>query len=100
KYFAPRLGVAYRLGEQTVIRAGFGISYEPFTNNQYAFNFPVRQNQGTNQAGSFALPTWSNGTLATFANGFPAPSTVAIAPDGTVTPSNGDPYNIVDKHFQ
>src|SRR4051794_16022143 len=31
---------------------------------------------------------------------FPAPSPVAIASDGTVTPSNGDPYNVIDKHFQ
>lgn len=103
KYFAPRLGVAYRVSEQTVVRAGFGISYEPFTNNQYAFNFPVRQNQGTNQTNSFALPTFTTptGTLAgTFFNGFPAPSTVTIAQDGTVTPSPGDPYNVVDKHFQ
>src|SRR3954471_6690775 len=87
KYFAPRLGVAYRVTEQTVVRAGFGISYEPFTNNQYAFNFPVRQNQGTNQSpNGFALPTFSNGLVGVFPNGFPAPSTVAIAADGTVTP--------------
>jgi hypothetical protein len=38
--------------------------------------------------------------VGVFPNGFPAPSTVAIAADGTVTPSNGDPYNVVDKHFQ
>src|SRR5581483_9117881 len=100
KYFAPRIGVAYRLSEETVIRAGFGISYEPFTNNQYAFNFPERQNQGTNQTNNFAFPTFSNGLLGSFANGFPPPSTVAIASDGTVAPSNGDPYNVVDKHFQ
>jgi hypothetical protein len=100
KYFAPRLGVAYRATEQTVVRAGFGISYEPFTNNQYAFNFPERQNQGTSQINNFALPTFSNGLLGVFPNGFPAPSTVAIAADGTVNPSNGDPYNVVDKHFQ
>jgi hypothetical protein len=101
KYFAPRLGVAYRVTEQTVVRAGFGISYEPFTNNQYAFNFPVRQNQGTNQSpNTFALPTFSNGLLGVFPNGFPAPSTPVVAADGTVTPSNGDPYNVVDKHFQ
>src|SRR4051812_4937930 len=72
KYFAPRLGVAYRVNEKTVVRAGFGISYEPFTNNQYAFNFPVRQNQGTSQINSFALPTFSNGLLGVFPNGFPA----------------------------
>src|SRR5947209_4379908 len=99
KYFAPRLGLAYRMTDNTVIRGGFGISYEPFTNNQYAFNFPIRQNQGSTQTNGFALPT-IGGLPATFANGFPAPSAVAIATDGTVTPSNGGPYNVVDKHFQ
>ena len=29
KMFAPRLGIAYRLGDSTVIRAGYGISYDP-----------------------------------------------------------------------
>ena len=100
KYFAPRLGAAYRVTEKTVVRAGFGISYEPFTNNQYAFNFPIRQNQGTNQINNFALPTFANGLAANFPNGFPAPSVVAISQNGTVTPSNGDPYNVIDKHFQ
>jgi outer membrane receptor protein involved in Fe transport len=99
KYFAPRLGLAYRLTEQTVFRGGFGISYEPFTNNQYAFNFPIRQNQDSSQANSFSIPTL-NGQVATMANGFPAPPTVAVAPDGTVTPNSGETYNVVDKHFQ
>jgi hypothetical protein len=29
KLFAPRLGAAYRLGERTVFRAGYGITYNP-----------------------------------------------------------------------
>ena len=100
KYFAPRVGLAYRLSEKTVVRSGFGISYEPFTNNQYAFNFPVRQNQGTNQINSFALPTFANGLVGSFPNGFPAPTAIAISSQGTVAPANGDPYNVIDKHFQ
>ena len=99
KYFAPRIGLAYRLSEQTVVRGGFGMSYEPFTNNQYAFNFPIRQNEGSNQTNSFALPT-INGVPATMANGFPAPIAVAIASDGTVTPNPAENYIVVDKHFQ
>jgi outer membrane receptor protein involved in Fe transport len=99
KYFAPRLGLAYRISEKTVVRAGFGMSYEPFTNNQYAFNFPIRQNEGSNQTNSFALPT-INGQLANMANGFPPPIAVAIASDGTVTPNPAENYNVVDKHFQ
>ncbi len=29
KMFAPRLGLAYRMGDSTVIRTGYGISYDP-----------------------------------------------------------------------
>jgi hypothetical protein len=29
KMFAPRVGLAYRIGDATVIRAGYGISYDP-----------------------------------------------------------------------
>ncbi len=48
KYFAPRAGIAYRLRESTVLRAGFGISYMPFPDNNYAYNYPVRQNVAYN----------------------------------------------------
>ena len=43
-FFSPRLGVAYRLDSATVLRAGFGVSYTPFPDNTYAYNFPVKQN--------------------------------------------------------
>jgi hypothetical protein len=99
KYFAPRLGVAYRLTDQTVVRGGFGISYQPFTNNAYAFNFPIRQNQDSKQGNSFAIPLL-NGQPATMAAGFPAPAPVAVSSSGTVTPNSGESYNVVDKHFQ
>jgi hypothetical protein len=29
KLFAPRVGLAYRIGEKTVVRSGYGISYDP-----------------------------------------------------------------------
>jgi hypothetical protein len=37
KLFAPRVGLAYRLGEKTVIRSGYGISYDPIP-----FSRPLR----------------------------------------------------------
>ena len=37
KLFAPRVGLAYRLGEKTVLRAGYGINYDPIP-----FSRPLR----------------------------------------------------------
>jgi hypothetical protein len=37
KSFAPRFGLAYRLTEKTVIRAGFGIYYNPNQTNSFTF---------------------------------------------------------------
>jgi hypothetical protein len=37
KLFAPRIGLAYRLGEKTVIRAGYGINFDPIP-----FSRPLR----------------------------------------------------------
>jgi hypothetical protein len=37
KLFAPRVGIAYRLGDKTVIRTGFGINYDPIP-----FSRPLR----------------------------------------------------------
>ena len=91
--FAPRLGLAYRLQESTVVRAGFGISYEPFPNNNYAFNFPVRQ------ANSFPQPNSFKPAGTTLALGFPPPTTVAVPANGIVTPAPGDSYFVVDRKF-
>ncbi|HEV3315519.1 MAG TPA: TonB-dependent receptor, partial [Candidatus Angelobacter sp.] len=93
-YFAPRLGVAYRLTENTVVRAGFGISYEPFPNNNYAFNFPVRQANGFPQPNSFKPAT------TTLALGFPPPATAAVPANGIVTPAAGDTYFVINQKFQ
>jgi len=37
KDFAPRLGATYRLGEKTVLRAGFGIYFNPNQMNSFTF---------------------------------------------------------------
>jgi hypothetical protein len=72
KYFAPRVGLAYRLREATVVRAGFSISYTPFPDNSYAYNFPVRSNNAFDPLiGTFDAAVLPNGQTATFQNGFP-----------------------------
>jgi len=86
-YFAPRIGLAYRWRDTTVIRAGFGISYAPFPDNSYAYNFPVRSNNAFNPAvASFGPAVLADGlTPATFQNGFPAIIQPVVPPDGVIT---------------
>ena len=45
RYFAPRTGFAYRVRNNTVVRGGLGISYTPFPDNTYAYNYPIRAKQ-------------------------------------------------------
>ncbi|HWF48918.1 MAG TPA: carboxypeptidase regulatory-like domain-containing protein, partial [Bryobacteraceae bacterium] len=85
--FAPRIGVAFRPTDKDVIRAGFGISYEPFADNTYAYNFPVKQNNAFNSISSFGPAVLPTGTAATFAQGFPAPI-VATVPSNGLIPVN------------
>src|SRR5215469_3540789 len=102
KYFAPRIGLAYRLRESTVVRAGFGISYTPFPDNSYAYNFPVRANNSFNPAvatyGPAVLP---GGQVATFQNGFPALIEPVIPSDGIITnPTRASNYFVVNQNFK
>ncbi len=106
--FAPRLGLAYRITEKTVVRAGFGISYEPYPDNTYAYNFPVRQNQAFNFLNSLgpALydPDATPVTPVTFLGGFPPPLPVQIPSNGII-PANtplllSQNFDIIAKNFK
>jgi hypothetical protein len=103
KYFAPRLGLAYRLRESTVIRAGFGISFTPFPDNSYAYNFPVRSNNAFNPPivpfSNFLPAVLADGvTPATFANGFPAIIQPVVPPDGVITSASSPAAAVVLKN--
>src|SRR5450759_961667 len=85
KYFAPRLGISYRMNSATVIRAGFGVSYTPFPDNTYAYNFPVKQNnQYSTGATNFAPGVTPSGVFS-MANGFPPPQLAVIPSNGIIT---------------
>jgi Carboxypeptidase regulatory-like domain len=54
KPFAPRIGLAYRLGDKTVIRAGYGLFFDSFETREidnsgdiYPFNFRTNDNPST-----------------------------------------------------
>jgi hypothetical protein len=104
--FEPRLGLAYRAGASTVLRAGYGISHTPWQDNNYAFNYPVRQNVSYNSNSTYTPAIRCNKTVAKLDQGFandscPAP---VIPPDGiiqhaptasvwtVVNPDYKDPY--------
>jgi len=102
KNYAPRLGLSYRLNEKTVIRSGFGITYTPFPDNTYAFNYPVKQNKQYNSPNSFGVAVLDDGvTPATFQNGFPVPVYATIPANGVIT--NPDPKQsdfVIPKNFK
>jgi hypothetical protein len=100
--FGPRFGAAYRLTEKTVIRTGFGISYAPFPDNNYAYNFPVKQNNSFNPAVSgFGPALLPSGQIATFQAGFPPPTPAVVPSNGIIANANpNQQYFIVNPHFR
>lgn len=101
-YFAPRVGIAYRFNDKTVVRTGFGISYTPFPDNSYAYNYPVRANNQFDPAvASFGPALLPNKQVATFQSGFPAPIQVPIPSDGILkNPPINQQYNAVNMDFK
>jgi hypothetical protein len=101
-YFAPRIGAAYRWNEKTVLRTGFGISYTPFPDNSYAYNYPVRaNNQFDPQVATYGPAMLPDGRVASFQVGFPAPIQVAIPSDGIIkNPPINQQYNAVNMKFK
>ena len=107
KYFAPRTGFSYRLSDDTVLRGGLGISYTPFTDNTYAYNYPIRANNSYQPAGSspYTPAVLADGmTVASFQAGFPAPVPVPIPSNGIITANTpaliSQVYTYIPKNFR
>lgn len=85
--FAPRLGFAYQLTPKTVIRGGYGWSYDLGVFGS-TFGHNVTQNPPvlTYQQN---LPTASFSDVFTLAQGPPAPPTIAVSSNGTFPLPNG-----------
>ena len=104
--FGPRLGFAYRATERTVVRGGYGISYESFPDNQYAYNAPVRQNNSYNPTGATAfglnaVAVLPNGSYASLAKGFPTANPIAIPATGIIPNADVNAvYYVVNKHYR
>ena len=77
KNFSPRGGLSYRFDEQSVLRAGYGVSTMPFPDNTYAFNFPVKQLNQFHPPNTFAA-------AGSMRAGFPAPVVADIPANGII----------------
>jgi len=86
KDFAPRVGIAYRLTETTVVRSGFAISYFPYPDNDYAFDFPVLQNNAfpSLNGSSFTQSVDASNNPISMASGFPTPLVANIPANGLI----------------
>jgi len=96
KSFAPRLGIAYRFNPKTVVRTGFGMSYFPFPDNTYAYNFPVKQNNVYSNLTAYGQAVLPDGRFGSMATGFATPQPAVIPNDGIIrnAPLNQDFFTI------
>jgi hypothetical protein len=86
KDFAPRLGLAYRLGSKTVIRSGYGITVDPDNMRNQRNDFPSIVNQDYNPANTYQFVTFPGVSQVSLRNGIPAPTYPDIS-HGIITPS-------------
>lgn len=75
------------LDTKTVIRAGYGISWVPYPDNQYAYNFPTKHNNTYNNLTNFGQAVISPGVFGSMASGFPPPQLPVVPADGII-PAN------------
>ena len=92
KNFGPRLGIAYRLNDKTVIRSGYGISVDPDNMRNQRNQYPAIVNQdfkppASYQFVSFAGVANSDGaTQVALSDGIPVP-VFPIISTGVIKPS-------------
>jgi hypothetical protein len=87
KNLAPRLGASFRASEKTVLRAGFGISYVPFVDNSYAYNYPIKSSTYYTITPTYGAALNPAGGVVNFVTGIPATPTAPFGSQGTLTES-------------
>ncbi len=98
--FEPRLGFAYRATDKTVVRGGFGISRTPFQDNNYAYNYPVRQNAAFEPLSSYTPALLPDGTPATLSKGFPTIPPTQIPSNGIIPAAKNTNYTSVNLNYK
>jgi hypothetical protein len=92
KNFAPRLGIAYRLGTKTVVRTGYGITVDPDNMRNQRNAFPSVINQDYSPLNTYQFVTYAGIPQVSLRNGILPPSYPDISvgilkPSPTASPS-------------
>jgi hypothetical protein len=85
KMFAPRVGMAYRMGDNWVIRAGYGLNWDPL-----ALGRPLRGLYPATLTGSFPAPVATYGWFNTISEGIPDIPTPDVSKGSLVLPTTLD----------
>ncbi len=95
--FAPRFGLAYRFGNKTVLRTGYGIGYIPLSINTLATQNFGGQIDVQFQGISSTLPAraTANGNVITLSTGIPTAPPIDVS-NGVVTPPGSVVIGVVN----
>ncbi|MDZ4798281.1 MAG: TonB-dependent receptor [Bryobacteraceae bacterium] len=85
KMFAPNVGLAYRIGDKWVIRAGYGINYDPL-----ALGRPLRGLYPATLTGSWVPTVSTFGWFNSINEGIPDIATPDLSKGSLVLPNNVD----------
>ena len=96
--FSPRLGIAYRLDEKTVLRTGGGMTTDPESYRFLRDQYPSEIAQAYVGSGAGTVSTDGNGNTLTLTTGIPIAATPAIVNGFTSLPltigTNTTPANV------
>jgi hypothetical protein len=87
KNFAPRVGASFRATDKLVIRGGIGVSYVPFVDNSYAYNYPIKTSTNYTSGTTYGPTLNPAGGVVNLVTGLPATPTIAFGSNGTLTES-------------
>ena len=100
-FYAPRLGIAYRLDEKTVIRAGGGLTVDPDSLRYLRDSYPwdLDPNYTGTGTGTIAVDPANNNAAMTLSYGIPIPVTPNYSSGFTSLPISGS-TTTVPKNFR
>lgn len=104
-YFSPRLGVAYRATDRTVVRAGFGLNWDPWNlARPLRTNYPIHAVLNVQSPAALSWATTLPGTQVAPGSGptqvgLPEIPTPQVSQDGTIPIPGNFAVNTTDEKF-